>query len=89
MSEEDRKVIALTDEWRAADLFKQLENWRVKGYDPQLWSAPDGWVLILDMTKWGQNQISERNHDMLLRFNTAPALTPQGAIEAALKVIQP
>jgi hypothetical protein len=70
-------------------LFAQLEIWRAKGYDPQLWSAPGGWVLILDMTKWGMRDISERNNDMLLRFNTATCATPQAAIEAALEVVQP
>ena len=72
-----------------AALFAQLENWRTKKYDPQLHSTPNGWVLLLDMTKWGMRNINEQSHDMLLRFLTAPCLTPQAAIEAALKVIQP
>lgn len=70
-------------------LFAQLEAWRAKGYDPQMWSTPGGWVLILDMTKWGQRDINEHSREMLLRFVTAPAPTPQVAIEAALQVIQP
>ncbi len=70
-------------------LFSQLEAWREKGYDPQLWGTPQGWILLLDMTKWGAMDISERNHKMLLRFNTEVCPTPQGAIEAALRVIQP
>lgn len=74
---------------RALDLFAQLEAWRAKGYDPQLWGTPGGWTLVLDMTRWGQIDIGERNREMTLRFNTAVHETPEAAIEAALKVIQP
>ena len=74
---------------RAADLFVQLEAWRARGYDPQLWGTPRGWTIVLDMTRWGLQEINERNNNMLLRFNTEVCATPQAAIEAALKVIQP
>lgn len=70
-------------------LWGQLAAWRTKGYAPQLWGTPDGWVLILDMTRWGQQEIDERARSMCLRFNTGPCETPEAAVEAALKVIQP
>lgn len=73
----------------SADLFAQLEAWRTKGYDPQLWGTPDGWVLILDMTKWGQIDINERRRAMTLRFNSDVCATPDAAIESALRTIQP
>ena len=85
----DLVVTSSPDSVRAAALFAQLDAWRASGYDPQLWGTPRGWVLILDTTKWGERQISERNNDMLLRFNTEVCATPQAAIEAALKVVQP
>jgi hypothetical protein len=74
---------------RSLSLFQQLEAWRQKDYDPQLHGTPDGWVLVLDMTKWGQRDIGERNSKMLLRFNTEPCDSPEAAIEAALQVVQP
>lgn len=74
---------------RTSLLFRQLEAWRAKGYLPQLHSTPDGWVLVLDMTKWGMDDVGERQRDMRLRFNTAVCETPEEAIEAALRVVQP
>lgn len=73
----------------AADLFAQLQAWSAKGYDPQLWGKPNGWTLVLDMTRWGSFEVGERNNGMILRFNTELCPTPQAAIEAALKVIRP
>jgi hypothetical protein len=73
----------------AAALFAQLQAWREKGFDPQLWGNPGGWTLVLDMTHWGVRDINERNTTMLLRFNTELCATPQAAIEAALQVVQP
>ncbi len=70
-------------------LFAQLEIWRSKGYNPQLWGMVDGWGLILDMTRNGMRDISPSTHEMTLRFVTELCPTPQAAIEAALKVIQP
>lgn len=70
-------------------LFAQLQRWRAKGFDPQLWGTPDGWVVILDMTKWGMDESSPRKHTMLLRFNSNKCDTPEAAIEDTLKVIQP
>jgi hypothetical protein len=72
-----------------AALFSQLQAWREKGFDPQLWGKPDGWILVLDMTQWGGRDVGERNTQMLLRFNTEVCPTPQAAIEAALRVVQP
>ena len=74
----------------SADLFAQLEAWRAKGYYPQLWGMVGGWCLILDMTRSGLRDIGDPgSQEMLLRFTTGIHATPQEAIEAALKVIQP
>ncbi len=70
-------------------LFAQLELWRAKGYNPQLWGMVDGWGLVLDMTRSGMRDISPNTHEMSLRFVTELCHTPQAAIDAALKVIQP
>lgn len=70
-------------------LFAHLQSWREKGYAPQLWGTPDGWVLVLDMTQWGQRDIGARQREMILRFNSNTCDTPEAAIEDALKVIQP
>ena len=70
-------------------LFSQLEAWRARGHDPQLYGTPDGWVLVLDTTKRGMYDVGERTSKMLLRFNTATCESPEEAIEAALRVIQP
>lgn len=90
MTEDGTVVFCATPEIaHSADLFAQLEAWRGRGYDPQLWAKPNGWTLLLDMTQWGQREINERSNTMLLRFVTEVCPTPQAAIEAALKVIQP
>lgn len=57
---------------RAYRTARQLQAWREKGLAPQLHSAPDGWVLILDTTKWGQADVSERTHTEAIRYCTAP-----------------
>lgn len=73
-----------------AHLFAQLETWRAKGYNPQLWGMSNGWGLILDMTRSGHRDIGDPGSiEMLLRFTTGIHTTPQEAIEAAMKVIQP
>lgn len=68
---------------------RQLQAWRERGYCPQLHGTSEGWVLALDTTKWGQMEIGERARSEALRFCTAPCETPEAAVEAALKVIQP
>lgn len=74
---------------RAYRACKQLQAWRERGYAPQLHSAPDGWVLILDTTKWGQMEVNERARSETIRYCTAPCETPEVAVEAALKVVRP
>ena len=89
---EDGTVVFTTspDAIRAAGLFAQLENWRIKGYNPQLWGMREGWALLIDMTRSGMQNIGDPNSTtMLLRFNTGIYATPQEAIKAALEVIQP
>lgn len=88
MSEAD--IDKLTKSWAVIDLFNQLETWREKGYNPQLWGMHNGWGLVLDMTHSGLRDIRDPNsNEMLLRFISGVCSTPQAAIEAALKVIQP
>jgi len=81
----------MSEPWLSRDsvLWQQLDAWRAKGYDPQLWGKPNGWILILDMTRWGMRDIRPEGTEMILRFATEEVATPQAAIEAALKVIQP
>lgn len=74
---------------RAYRTCKHLEAWRAKGLAPQLHSAPDGWVLIFDTTKWGQVEVSEYARAETIRYCTAPCETPEAAVEAALKMVQP
>ena len=73
-------------------LFEQLEAWRTKRYNPQLWGTNDGWVLVLDMTRSGMRDIGPNpgtGNAMIFRFNSNVCDTPKGAIIDALKVIQP
>jgi hypothetical protein len=67
----------------------QLQSWRLKGLSPQLHSAPNGWVLILDTTKWGQVEIHERGASEVIRYCTAPCESPEAAIEMALRMVRP
>ena len=70
-------------------LFSQLEAWRARGYDPQLYGTPDGWVLVLDTTKRGTREIGPHNTTPLLRLNTEVCESPEEAIKAAQRVVQP
>jgi len=67
-------------------LFAQLEAWREKGYQPELLGAKDGWVVRLDTEKFSHPTMDIR---CSLRMSTEICDTPQAAIEAALKVVQP
>ena len=70
---------------RALGLFRQLQVWRERGFTPQLYGGRDGWMLTLGvMGNWPMDPATQH-----LRFATARHPTPEDAIEAALKVIQP
>lgn len=85
----DAAIDKLDKAWSAIDLFNQLETWRANGYNPQLWGMNNGWGLVLDMTRSGMRDINPNEQGMLLRFGSGVHATPQEAIEATLKVIQP
>lgn len=82
-------IIDLSSTIACYNACRQLQAWRERGLAPQLHSAPDGWVIILDTTKWGQIEIDERARSETIRYCTVPCETPEAAVEAALKVIQP
>jgi hypothetical protein len=67
-------------------LFAQIEAWRGKGYQPELISGSEGWMVRLDTERYRPPMQEDRTS---LRFCTSFYPTPQAAIEAALKVVQP
>ena len=74
----------------AARLFAQLQTWSEKGFNPLLHHGKDGWQLALDNQKWEySDHVNDRTPKLVVRFCTDPQPTPQAAIEAALKVVQP
>lgn len=66
----------------------QLQVWREKGYQPQLYSSTDGWVLRLDNVNFAYGDF-EQCRASALRYKTEVCPSIEAAVDAALEVIQP
>lgn len=71
---------------------EQLERWQRRGFEVALNTTASGkWYCAIATPGWFMRDPSPERaaDDMSLKFVTEPCNSPQSAVEAALKVIQP